>query len=198
VSSTITRTVDVAVPLRTAYDQWTQLEEFPRFMAGVSEVRQVDDRSTHWVVRFAGVKREFDAEVVVQRPDEGISWHSLTGPAHTGRVRFEPVADDVTRVELELTWEPQGLAEGLASSLHLVERRVETDLARFKEFVEQQGSATGAYRRTLDDASGPDTGTAPDVALAPSDVSGETGTARRVSAPPPAPPAGPPAPPARG
>ena len=151
----ITKSIDVHVPISAAYDQWTQFEEFPKFMEGVEEIRQLDDRQTHWVTRIGGVKREFDAEIIVQKPEQGVSWHALTGPAHSGRVTFTPVSEDVTSVQLTMEWDPHGFVESAASRLGIVERRVEGDLERFKSFIESRGSATGAWRGEINDASAP-------------------------------------------
>lgn len=153
---TITRTVEVAVPLRTAYDQWTQFEQFPQFMSAVESVDQLDDTRTHWVTRIAGVTREFDAEVRVQKPDQGVSWRSLDGPTHAGRVTFEPKGDTTTVVTLAMEWEPEGLAEKAGDAFGIVGKQAESDLESFKEFIEERGVATGQWRGEV---AGGDTGT---------------------------------------
>jgi uncharacterized membrane protein len=159
--TTITKSIDVRVPLATAYNQWTQFEEFPHFMDGVERVEQLDDRQTHWVTRIAGVRREFDAEIVVQKPEQGVSWHALTGTRQAGRVTFAAVSPDTTTVHLTLQWDPQGLVESAGDALGLVERRVEGDLRRFKEFIETRGTETGAWRGEIHDASAPAEGPEP-------------------------------------
>ncbi|MEO5874799.1 MAG: SRPBCC family protein [Streptosporangiaceae bacterium] len=143
--STIEQSIDVAVPVRAAYDQWTQFEQFPRFMEGVDRIDQVDPTHTHWVTSIAGIKREFDAEITEQRPDERIAWRSLDKPHQAGVVTFHHLAVGTTRVMLQLEFEPEGLVEQVGDKLDLVEHRVKGDLKRFKTFVESH-SETGAWR----------------------------------------------------
>ncbi|MEU3104044.1 SRPBCC family protein [Streptomyces griseoflavus] len=144
--STVKDTVDVDVPLRRAYDQWTQFEDFPRFMEGVEEVRQLDERHNHWVTSIGGVRREFDTEIVDQLVDDRITWRTIDGETRQrGSVRFEPLDDTHTRVELTMEVEPTGVAEKGADALGLINRRVKGDLGRFKEYVEGSGS-TGGWR----------------------------------------------------
>jgi carbon monoxide dehydrogenase subunit G len=145
--SDVIESVDVNVPISTAYDQWTQFESFPQFMDGVDSVRQIDDRHTHWVTEVGGVRREFDAETTEQHPDERIAWKSVGGDTkHAGVVTFHRLADAQTRVTVQLVWEPEGLAEKVGSALHLDHRQVKADTVRFKKFIEQRGSETGAFR----------------------------------------------------
>ncbi|MCB7137305.1 SRPBCC family protein [Cellulosimicrobium marinum] len=144
--STVMQTVDVAVPVRTAYDQWTQFEEFPRFMEGVEEIRQLDATHTHWRTKIGGVEREFDAEITEQHPDERVAWNSTSGPDHAGVVTFHRLSEAETRVTVQLEWSPDGVVEKTGDLLQLDERRVKGDLARFKEFVESRGVETGAWR----------------------------------------------------
>ena len=143
--SVIEKSIDVEVPLSTAYDQWTQFEDFPRFMEGVEQVRQVDDKHLHWKAEIAGVVREWDAEIVDQTPDQQITWHSLDGTDNKGTVLFTP-SDAGTRVTLRLDFHPEGLVEKAGDVLHVVERRVDGDLHRFKDFVEHRGAPTGTWR----------------------------------------------------
>ena len=143
----VTQTVDVHTPVTTAYNQWTQFESFPEFMNGVVSVRQLDDRHTHWVTRVGGVHREFDAEITEQRPDELIAWRSIDGDvAHAGRVTFDRLAADETRVTVNLSWQPDNLTEKAGSLLGLDDRQVKSDVERFKEFIENRGVETGAWR----------------------------------------------------
>ena len=142
----IEQSIDVRVPVRTAYDQWTQFEEFPQFMEGVEEVRQVDDTHTHWRTKVAGKEKEFDAEITEQTPDQRIAWESKDGPEHAGVVTFHRIDDGVTRIMLQLDYEPEGLAEKAGDALGLVERRVKGDLGRFKELIESRGEESGAWR----------------------------------------------------
>jgi uncharacterized membrane protein len=144
--SNVTQSVDVSVPVRTAYDQWTQFEEFPRFMEGVEEIRQLDATHTHWRTKIGGVEREFDAEITEQHPDERVAWNSTTGPDHAGVVTFHRLGDAETRVTVQLDWSPEGVVEKAGDVLNLDERRVKGDLARFKEFIESRGVETGAWR----------------------------------------------------
>ncbi|MEU0439403.1 SRPBCC family protein [Streptomyces sp. NPDC006186] len=145
--STVKEAVEVDVPVRTAYDQWTQFEEFPHFMEGVEEVRQVDDRHNHWTTRIGGVTREFDTEIVDQLPDERITWRTTSGDTRQrGSVRFERLDDDHTRVELVMDVEPSGAVEKAGDLLGVLDRRVKGDMRRFKSFVEERGAQSGAWR----------------------------------------------------
>lgn len=140
------KTIDVGVPIRTAYNQWTQFEEFPRFMHGVLEVRQQGDIFLHWRVRIAGVTEEWEAEIVEQIPDKLIRWRSIGGAENSGEVRFEPVRTDSTRVFLRLVYEPDGILERIGDATGAIERRVEEDLVRFRTFIEARKFETGGWR----------------------------------------------------
>ena len=144
--STIEQSIDVQVPLSTAYNQWTQFEEFPKFMEGVEEIRQTDDTHTHWRTKIGGVAREFDAEITEQRPDERVAWRSTSGTTHAGVVTFHRLDDATTRVLVQLEDEPEGVAEKVGDALGVLKRRVKGDLERFKEMIEARGSETGAWR----------------------------------------------------
>jgi uncharacterized membrane protein len=147
----VTESVDVAVPVRTAYNQWTQFEEFPRFMAGVEEVRQISDTMTHWKVDIAGVTREFDAKITEQLPDERVAWKSTGDTKQAGVVTFHRLDDHNTRVTVQMEFDPQGLTEQAGDKLGVVDRRTKGDLRRFKEFIEGRGGAeTGAWRGKVD------------------------------------------------
>lgn len=150
---TITRSIQVDVPLQTAYDQWTQFEDFPRFMGGVERITQLDDTRTHWVTKIGGVSREFDAEVLVQQPDQGVSWRSTDGTTHAGRVTFSPVSDTVTEVTLAMDWQPDGFVEKAGDVLGVVEAQAKKDLEGFKQFIEERGTATGSWRGSVDTGS---------------------------------------------
>jgi uncharacterized membrane protein len=145
-----TESVDVAVPIRTAYNQWTQFEEFPRFMSGVREVRQLGDTMTHWIVEIGGVTREFDARITEQLPDERVAWTSVSGPRQGGVVTFHRIDPTHTRVTAQMELEPEGVAEQVADKSGLVKGRVKGDLERFREFVESRGTETGAWRGTVE------------------------------------------------
>ena len=144
--ASVVQSIDVNVPLSTAYNQWTQFEEFPRFMEGVKSVKQIDDTHLHWVAEIAGNEEEWDAEISEQPPDERVAWRSISGPQHAGVVTFHRIDDQVTRVMLQLDYEPEGLAEKAGDALGLVTRRVKGDLERFKELVERRGRESGAWR----------------------------------------------------
>ncbi|MER6976039.1 SRPBCC family protein [Streptomyces carpinensis] len=145
--STVKETVEVDVPLHTAYNQWTQFEDFPNFMEGVEEITQLDDRHNHWTTKVAGVRREFDTEIVDQLPDARITWRTTTGDlGQKGMVRFERVDDTHTRVELVMDVEPSGAAEKAADLLGTIDRRVKGDMKRFKRYIEERGGESGAWR----------------------------------------------------
>jgi uncharacterized membrane protein len=145
--STVTETVDVNVPVRTAYNQWTQFEDFPQFMDGVREIRQLDATHTHWKTEISGVKREFDAEITEQLPDERVAWTSTEGEKQAGVVTFHRLDDTHTRVTVQMDFDPQGVLENAGDKLGLVDRRVKGDLQRFKEYIEsRKGVETGAWR----------------------------------------------------
>jgi uncharacterized membrane protein len=144
--STIERSIEVRVPTSTAYDQWTQFEEFPRFMEGVERVEQIDDTTLRWRSRAAGRSEEWTARIDEQIPGKRIAWHSVEGRSNGGVVTFHRLADDRTRVMLQLAYEPEGAVEKAGDWLGLAGRRIEGDLRRFKEFVESRGEAPGAWR----------------------------------------------------
>jgi uncharacterized membrane protein len=142
----IERSIDVAVPVRTAYNQWTQFEEFPRFMESVVEVRQLDEKRLHWKAQVAGQDKEWDAEITEQTPDQRIAWRSSTGAWNAGVVTFHRLGDGQTRVMLQLEYDPEGVVENVADALGVVSARVKGDLERFKDFIEARGYETGAWR----------------------------------------------------
>jgi uncharacterized membrane protein len=148
--STIEQSIDVNVPVRTAYNQWTQFEEFPRFMEGVEEVRQLDDTRLHWKTTVAGREKEFDAQITEQRPDERIAWRATQGVDQAGVVTFHRVDDDRTRIMLQLEAEPEGAVEKAGDVLGVLKRRVKGDLERFKDMIEHRGAESGAWRGEVD------------------------------------------------
>ena len=150
--TTIEKSIDVDVPVSTAYNQWTQFEEFPEFMSGVERVTQVDDAHLHWKVSVGGVEREFDAEITEQHPDERVAWRSTDGPEHAGVVTFHRLSDDQTRVTLQLDWEPEGFIETAGAALQIDDIQVARDLAKFKEIIEAQGVESGEWRGDIDRA----------------------------------------------
>jgi uncharacterized membrane protein len=147
--STIEASIDVRVPVRTAYNQWTQFDSFPRFMDGVRRVDRPQSTLTHWVTRCGGVTREFDAEIMEQRPDERLVWRSLEPPLHSGTVTFKELDDALVRVTLRIDFAPKGLLERVGDAAGVVRRRVHADLKNFKEFIEGQGTETGQWRGAI-------------------------------------------------
>ena len=147
--SSIEEAIEVEVPLRAVYDQWTQFEDFPQFMEGIESVTQLTDRRLHWVAEISGVRREWDAEIVEQRPDELISWRAVEGATNAGTVTFHPISPEMTRVGLRLDFEPEGIVEKIGDKLGFVDRRAEGDLERFKTFIESRQQATGAWRGNI-------------------------------------------------
>jgi uncharacterized membrane protein/hemerythrin superfamily protein len=145
-ASRIEQSIDVDVPVRTAYNQWTQFEEFPRFMGGIEKVSQLDDTHLHWQATIGGTTKEWDAVITEQTPDQCIAWTNTTGTRNAGVVTFHRLADNKTRVMLQVEYEPEGLVENVGDMIGVVSTRVRTDLKRFKEFIESRGRETGAWR----------------------------------------------------
>jgi uncharacterized membrane protein len=144
--SSIEQSVEVEVPVRTAYNQWTQFEAFPVFMEGVEQVEQLDDRHLHWKVAIGGVHREWDAEITEQSPDQRIAWKTVEGAKNDGVVTFHRLDDNRTKVMLQLDFEPEGLVEHAGDAVGMVKSRTKSDLERFKDFIEGRGKETGAWR----------------------------------------------------
>lgn len=134
--STIETSVEIAAPVHVVYQHWSRFESFPHFMEGVEGVQQLSTTRTHWRTRIAGVARQFDAEIVDRQPDRRIEWRSVNGPDQSGIITFDPVTPHRTRVHLAMAFEPDGVMEHIGNSARVVERRVEGDLERFKDFVE--------------------------------------------------------------
>ncbi|MEU9182361.1 SRPBCC family protein [Streptomyces sp. NPDC048550] len=172
--SMVKESIDIDVPVGAVYNQWTQFEEFPRFMEGVEEVRQIDDRHCHWRTKVAGAEREFDTEIVDQLPDERISWRSVTGDVEQkGVVTFQSLDDAHTRVSLAMDFEPQGMAEKAGDALGVLDRRVKGDLKRFKGFIEERGQESGGWRGRIaptDAGTASSTGTATPGGTSPEDL----------------------------
>ncbi|MEO6208213.1 MAG: SRPBCC family protein [Candidatus Limnocylindrales bacterium] len=144
--SQILESIEVDVPVRTAYDQWTQFEEFPRFMDGVESIRQIDDTHLEWTASIAGVRKEWRAEITEQTPDQRIAWRATDGAENAGVVTFHRLDDRKSRVTLQLDVEPEGPLEVAGDVLGFIQRSATGDLKRFKAFIEERGSATGAWR----------------------------------------------------
>ena len=149
--ATVRASIDVDTPVKTAYNQWTQFEDFPQFMSGVKSVRQVDDKTLQWHASIAGNYEEWTAEIYEQEPDTVIAWRSTTGVQNSGRVDFEPIDENKTRVNLTMEWEPEGPIQNAGDVLGFDQRQVEGDLGRFKEFIESRGAETGAWRGEINE-----------------------------------------------
>ena len=150
----VEHTIKVDVPLSTAYNQWTQFEEFPRFMEGVKSVTQTDDTHLRWVAEVGGKDKEWDAEISEQTPDQRIAWHSTSGARNAGVVTFHRLDDNTTRVTLQMDVDPEGIVENVGDFFGVLDGRVEGDMERFKEFVESRGAETGAWRGEVEAPSG--------------------------------------------
>lgn len=152
--ATVEKSIEVNVPVHTAYNQWTQFEEFPRFMDGVEEVKQLNDKGLYWRARVGGKVQEWDAKITEQVPDQRIAWHSVTGDENAGLVTFHSVDPTMTRVVLRLDYTPVGALEHLGDALGVLDRQVEGDLKRFKDFIESRGAETGGWRGTINEPGG--------------------------------------------
>ena len=144
--ASVVESIDVKVPVSTAYNQWTQFEEFPRFMEGVKSVTQTDDTHLHWAADVGGKEKEWDAEITEQHPDERVAWNATSGAENSGVVTFHRIDDETTRVTLQLDADPEGLVENVGTALGFLDRRVKGDLERFKEYIDSKGAESGAWR----------------------------------------------------
>jgi uncharacterized membrane protein len=143
------KSIEVDRPLNQVYNQWTQFEEFPRFMEGVKSVKQLDDTRLHWVAEIGGKEKEWTAKIIEQIPDHRIAWESESGEFTSGVVSFQSMGPNRTRVTLEISYDPKGFVENAGDAIGIVSRRVENDLERFKEFIENRGQETGGWRGTI-------------------------------------------------
>ena len=141
--------IEVRVPIRTAYNQWTQFAEFPQFMDGILDVRQIDDSHLHWKAKIVGQEEEWDAEITEQVPDQRIAWRATSGATNAGAVAFHYVDPNRTQVTLQIEYEPEGTLEKIGSAFGVPQMRVDGDLERFKKFIETTGQETGAWRGTV-------------------------------------------------
>jgi uncharacterized membrane protein len=146
----VEKTVEVDRPLSTVYNQWTQFEDFPAFMDGVREVRQLDDTHLHWRAEIWGKEKEWDAEITEQEPDRRISWKSVSGAPNAGTVRFEPLGDDRTRVRLVMSYDPEDAMDKVGDALGVFSSQVEHSVNEFKRFIESRGAETGGWRGEVD------------------------------------------------
>jgi uncharacterized membrane protein len=149
-ASSIEESIEVNVPVRTAYNQWTQFEDFPQFMDNVLEVRQLDDKHLHWRAKVAGDEKEWDAEITEQMPDRRIAWRSTSGPYNAGAVTFHKISPTVTRIMLQMEYEPEGPMEKIGDAMGAVRMQARSSLQRFKEMLEKRGSETGAWRGKIE------------------------------------------------
>ena len=142
--------IEIDLPVRTVYDQWTQFEDFPLFMGHIVDVRQLDDTHLHWKAKIYGIHKEWDAEITEQTPDQRVAWTSTDGTEHAGVVTFHALSDDRTKVVLQMEMDPHGFLEHVADWGGYVSDRSKKDLERFKDFIESRGKATGAWRGTVE------------------------------------------------
>jgi uncharacterized membrane protein len=147
--STIQKSIDVDAPVSSVYNQWTQFEDFPAFMEGVTEVKQLDDSHLHWCASIGGKDLEWDAEITEQIPDQRIAWRSVDGALNAGVVSFHKLNDGSTRVVVQMDYDPEGVLENAGDTMGLLSHRVEGDLERFKEFLETRGAETGGWRGAI-------------------------------------------------
>jgi len=180
-STRVEKTVMVNVPVSRAYNQWTQFEDFPRFMNGVQSVTQLSDDRLEWVAEIAGVRRQWEARILEQVPDQKVAWAATEGATNAGAVTFEDLGGDQTSVTLVLEYEPEGLVEKVGDKLNVVENQAEGDLERFKEFIESEGYATGAWRGSVDSDLPVGTPGVEDAAASRGD-SGKAGVSGKVAA----------------
>jgi uncharacterized membrane protein len=147
--SVIEKSIEIEVPVKTAYNQWTQFEEFPKFMEGVREVKQLDDTHLHWKADIGGKEKEWDAEITEQIPDERIAWRSRSGAMNAGVVTFHRLSDSMSKVMLQMEYDPEGVLENVGDAVGVVSQRVLGDLERFKRYIESRRQETGAWRGTV-------------------------------------------------
>jgi uncharacterized membrane protein len=144
--ASVVQSIDVKVPVQTAYNQWSQFEEFPRFMEGVKSVTQIDDTHLRWLAEVAGKDEEWVAEITEQHADERVAWRATSGAENAGVVTFHRIDDETSRVTLQMDVDPEGVVENVGTALGFLDRRVKGDLERFKDFIEGRAAETGAWR----------------------------------------------------
>jgi uncharacterized membrane protein len=147
--SLIEKSIEINVPVKAAYNQWTQFEEFPKFMEGVKQVKQIDDTHLHWKAEIGGKEKEWDAEITEQIPDERIAWRNRNGAKNAGVVTFHRLSDSKSKVMLQMEYDPEGVVENVGDTMGVVSQRVLGDLERFKQYIESRGHETGAWRGTV-------------------------------------------------
>ena len=142
----VEKSIEVEAPVNKVYNQWTQFEDFPKFMQGIEQVQQLDDKRLHWVAEIAGKRKEWDAEIFEQVPDQKIAWRSTSGAPNAGIVSFRPIADSRTHVTVRMEYDPEGVIENVGAALGAVGTRIEGDLKRFRDFIQSRIQETGAWR----------------------------------------------------
>ena len=147
--SVIEKSIEINVPVRAAYNQWTQFEEFPKFMEGVKQVQQIDEKHLHWKADIGGKEKEWNAEITEQIPDQRIAWTSRGGAMNAGVVTFHRLSDSRSKVMLQMEYDPQGFIENVGDTVGIVTQRVQSDLERFKTYIETRGQESGAWRGTI-------------------------------------------------
>jgi uncharacterized membrane protein len=152
-STTVEKSIEIEMPLSSVYNQWTQFEEFPQFMEGVEQVEQLDDTHLHWVAEIGGQRREWDAEIAEQRPDERVAWRSTSGAKNAGVVTFHRLDDNRTKVMLQMEFDPEGVVESVGAGVGAVDRRVAGDLERFRDYLQARGGESGAWRGEVESGS---------------------------------------------
>lgn len=180
-STKVEKRILVNVPVSTAYNQWTQFEEFPHFMGGVKSVKQITDDRLEWVAEIAGVRRQWTAKILEQIPDRKVAWAATEGATNAGAVEFEDVGGGQTSLRLTLEYDPEGLIEKVGDKLHVVDRQAEADLKRFKEFIEDAGYASGAWRESVNKGASVGTPGVEDAAASRGD-SGNAGISGKMAA----------------
>ena len=180
-STKVEKRILVNVPVSTAYNQWTQFEEFPHFMGGVKSVKQLSDDRIEWVAEIAGVRRQWTAKILEQIPDRRVAWAATEGATNAGAVDFEDVGGGQTSLRLTLEYDPEGMIEKIGDKLHVVDRQAEADLKRFKEFIEHEGYASGAWRGSINEGTAVGTPGVEDAAASRGD-SGKAGVSGKMAA----------------
>ncbi|TLM72205.1 SRPBCC family protein [Pseudarthrobacter sp. NamB4] len=180
-STKVEKRILVNVPVSTAYNQWTQFEDFPHFMGGVKKVTQLSDDRLEWVAEIGGIRRQWEAKILEQVPDRRVAWAATEGATNAGAIEFEDIGGGQTSVQLTLEYEPEGLIEKVGDKLNVVERQAEADLQRFKEFIEDEGYASGAWRGTVNPGAAVGTPGVEDAGASRGD-SGKAGISGKVAA----------------
>ncbi|WP_461172769.1 SRPBCC family protein [Arthrobacter sp. Z1-9] len=180
-STKVEKRILVNVPVSTAYNQWTQFEDFPHFMGGVKSVTQLSDDRLEWVAEIGGIRRQWEAKILEQIPDRKVAWAATEGATNAGAIEFEDIGGGQTSLQLTLEYEPEGIIEKVGDKLNVVERQAEADLQRFKEFIEDEGYASGAWRGSVSSGAPAGTPGVEDAAGSRGD-SGKAGISGKVAA----------------